>query len=328
MQNALGRIRIFVLLLVAYHIAPVGAFAADVVLYSSKPQAVLQGIAHDFEKETGIRVHVTRLGTVEAMKRIQAEKATPKADLFWGGDLGVIDKYKTLFQPYISPELSAITTKYREQNNLWTASNIQLMLLMANTQLIPAEELPKTWEALLDPKWKGKIVMANPEKSGSASAQLYGLYTVFGAEGLKKLVGNTTFLENSSQVYKSVAHGAYGLGLTMEYAAYAYLAKGAKCVSIIYPKEGVFVAPEAMALVSGCKHPAEAKRLFNYLLSKKFETAAFVHQFRRPSRTDIPDIPGIPALRSLVVFEKFDPIEAGRKQQELIDIVKNAKQIQ
>ena len=79
-------------------------------------------------------------------------------------------------------------------------------------------EAPKSWAELLDPRWKGKIVMANPEKSGTAYAQVYGVYKMFGDEGLAKLVNNATILDSSSLVYKGTAEGEFPLGITMEYA--------------------------------------------------------------------------------------------------------------
>ena len=110
--------------------------------------------------------------------------------------------------------------------------------------------------------------MANPEKSGSAYAQVYGLYKLYGWDGLKKLIDNAKILDSSSLIYKGVAAGEYPLGITMEYAAHRYIVGGDKNVGIIYPADGAFMAPEATGIVKNCPHPAEAKKFVDYLISK------------------------------------------------------------
>lgn len=294
------------------------AQAREVVLYSSNQPELLDMVSQDFEKKTGIKVSVVRLGTGEAMKRIQAEKDNPLGDVFWSGDAAVLENAKQYFMPYASPEAKPLPPAYIEKEGRWTASNTHLMIIMVNTRLVPEAERPKAWKDLLDPKWKGKVVMANPEKSGSAYAQVYGLYKLYGWDGLNKLIDNAKILDSSSLIYKGTAEGEYPIGLTMEYAAYRYVAGGSKDVAIVYPADGVFDAPEAAGVIAGCKHPAEAKQLMDYLLSKDIEGEIFAKYYRRPARPDVPVAEGFPKLTDITLLKSYDLLEANRLEKEIL----------
>lgn len=297
---------------------PWGAAAAEVVLYSSNPSELLDLVSKGFQAKTGIKVSIVRMGTGEAMKRIAAEKNKPLADVFWSGDVAVLENAKENFQPYRSPEAKGLPAGYVEKEGRWTASNAHVMIIMTNKSQVKEQEMPKTWKDLFNPKWKGKVVMANPEKSGSAYAQVYGLYKLYGWDGLKQLINNTKVLDSSSLIYKGVAAGEYPLGITMEYAAHRYIVGGDKNVGIIYPADGAFVAPEAAGVVMNCPNPEEAKKFIDYLLSKPVVDEIFAKFSRRPARPDAGEAEGLPSLKAIPVLKSFDPIEANTLEKELL----------
>jgi iron(III) transport system substrate-binding protein len=93
-----------VILAAALLVLPGISVAAEVVLYSSNPSELIDLVSQGFEAKTGIKVSVVRLGTGEAMKRIAAEKDKPLCDVFWSGDVSVLENAKENFQSYRSPE--------------------------------------------------------------------------------------------------------------------------------------------------------------------------------------------------------------------------------
>ncbi len=294
------------------------ASAAQVVLYSSNPSELLDLVTKGFEAKTGIKVSVVRLGTGEAMKRIAAEKDRPLCDVFWSGDVAVLENAKENFQTYRSPEAKTLPAGYVEKEARWTASNAHVMIIMVNKSLVKAADMPKNWKDLFDPKWKGKIVMANPEKSGSAFAQVYGIHKLYGWDGINKLIANAKILDSSSLIFKGVAAGEYPLGITMEYAAHRYIVGGDKNVGIVYPADGAFVAPEATGIVKNCPHPEEAKKFVDYLLSKKVVDEIFDKFSRRPARLDAGDTEGLPSLKKIVILKSFDPMEAQTLEKAIL----------
>jgi iron(III) transport system substrate-binding protein len=294
------------------------ASAAEVVLYSSNPSELLDLVSMGFETKTGIKVSVVRLGTGEAMKRIAAEKERPLCDVFWSGDVAVLESAKENFQTYRSPEAKALPAGYVEKEARWTASNVHVMIIMVNKSLLKATEIPKNWKDLLDPKWKGKIVMTNPEKSGTAYAQVYGIHKLYGWDGINKLIANATILDTASLIYKGVAAGEYPLGITLEYAAHRYIVGGDKNVGIVYPADGAFISPEGTGIVKNCPHPEEAKKFVDYLISKKVEDEIFDKFSRRPARLDARDTEGLPSLKNITILKSFDPMEASTLVKEIL----------
>jgi iron(III) transport system substrate-binding protein len=294
------------------------SFAKEVVLYSSNQPELIEMVSRGFEAKTGIKVSAVRLGTGEAMKRIQAEKDNPLGDVFWSGDVAVLDNAKNNFMSYKSPEAKVLPANYIEKDNIWTSTNVHIMIIMYNKKLVSESEKPITWKDLFLPKWKGKIVMANPEKSGSAYAQVYGLHKLYGWDGLKKLIANAKILDSSSLIYKGTAEGEYPIGITMEYAAYRYIAGGSKEVGIIYPQDGAFDAPEGAAIIKNCKHPEEAKMFFDYLLSKEVEKEIFQKHYRRPARPDVIVSEGLPKMSEIRLMKGFDPLEANVLEREIL----------
>jgi iron(III) transport system substrate-binding protein len=313
-----GRIRRLAILTAVLLALPSLAAAAEVVLYSSNPSELIDLVSKGFEENAGIKVSVVRLGTGEAMKRIAAEKEKPLCDVFWSGDVAVLENAKENFQPYRSAEAAGLPAGYVEKDARWTASNAHVMVIMVNKALVKEADMPKTWKDLFEPQWKGKVVIANPEKSGSAYAQAYGIYKLYGLDGIQKLIGNAKILDSSSLIYKGVAAGEYPLGVTMEYAAHRYIEGGDKNVAIIYPTDGAFMAPEALGIVKNCPHPAEAKKFVDYLLSKKVVDEIFAKFSRRPARPDAAEVAGLPAVNQIPLLKSYDTMEANSLEKEIL----------
>ncbi|MGE5855505.1 MAG: hypothetical protein ACM34C_02985, partial [Syntrophaceae bacterium] len=113
---------------------PGAAWAAkEVILYSSNPPEAIDLVSKGFEKKTGIKVSTVRLGTGEAMKRIQAEKDRPLCDVFWSGDVAVLDAAKEFFMPYRSPQARVLPAGYVDKTDRWTSTNTHVMIIMVNT---------------------------------------------------------------------------------------------------------------------------------------------------------------------------------------------------
>ena len=116
-----------VLGLAALGLAAAPALADEVVLYSSNQPELLDVIAQGFKEKTGHTMTSVRMGTGEAMKRIAAERANPLCDVFWSGDLAVLDNAKADFASYKSPEAACLDPALVEKDAKWTASNTHLM---------------------------------------------------------------------------------------------------------------------------------------------------------------------------------------------------------
>ncbi len=315
--------------LAALTLAAIGpaALAAEAVVYTSNNVQTVDVAVDVIKKRApGLTVQKVASGTGALMKRIEAESANPLGDVVWGAGFDTLAAFKQNFQPYKSAETKGLDAALVGAGDLWAASNLHVMVIMVNDKQLKGNPAPKTWADLMSPAWKGKVVMGDPVSSGSAYGQVYGLYRLLGEDGLRKLAANVIVSKSSAQVYRGVADGEYPVGITMEYAAYSYVAGGQKDVKLVYPADGTFVQPEAVAIIKKPKNGNQAaQQLYDQLLSREVQEAELVDNFRRPSRADIDvaKLTRLPNLKDIKIFPT-DPLAGAADYDKVIKLWENA----
>jgi iron(III) transport system substrate-binding protein len=268
------------------------AVAADhVVLYSANDDTVNKLVADGFKKETGMTVNVVSTGSGVLFRRIASEQANPQADVVWGVSSALLKQNVKFFQPYAVKGREAVPAEYRDPNNLWIATNLQVVTINQNTKAIDPASGPKTWQDLLDPKWKGKIAYTDPANSGFSYAAATTLLTYWGDNDaawnkLSSLVANAKILNRSTLVFDGNGSGEYPLGISLEYAGYMWAQNGAP-VKVTYPTEGTVALAEGAAVLKGAPQADAGRALIDYLASKSTQEMLFKATFRRPARQDI-----------------------------------------
>src|SRR6185369_9807492 len=150
------------------------------VVYTSNESTLNDLVFGAFKKETGIEVEPVAAGSGVVVRRMQAEKARPLGDIIWGVSHSLLQTNKALFEPYASKNKDATPAEYRDPDDLWIGNNLHLLVILQNTKLVPADQGPKSWADLLDPKWKGKIAFTDPANSGSAYSTVTMLVDLWG----------------------------------------------------------------------------------------------------------------------------------------------------
>jgi iron(III) transport system substrate-binding protein len=274
------------------------AIAADkqVVMYSANDDTVNTMVATAFTKATGIKVNVISAGSGLLYRRIAAESGNPQADVIWGTSADLLKQNKAHFQPYAAKERDAVPAAYRDPDDLWIGTNLQILTINQNTQSIPAADGPKSWADLLNPKWKGKIAYTNPANSGSSYVTATYLVSLWGDneaawQKLGALIANTKVLSRSTLVFNGNGNGEFPLGISLEYAGYLWAHNGAP-VKVTYPTEGTVVLPEGIAIIKGAPNLDAAKQLVDFIESKPMEEELLRATFRRPASQDI-DLTGV-----------------------------------
>ena len=175
---------------------------------------------------------------------------------------------------------------------------------------MPADQGPKSWADLLDPKWKGKIAFTDPANSGSAYTTVTMLVDLWGGgeAGWKKvgeLFKNLKVLNRSSLVFQGVGNGEYPLGISLEYAGPMWAAGGAP-VKVVYPADGTIAAMEGVAIIKGGPNTDSAKAFVDYINRKDVREMILKATFRRPTRSDV-DLSRLPG--------GMPPLSAGEDRQ-------------
>lgn len=225
-------------------------------------------------------------GSSQLLRRIEAEAAQPKGDVFWTSSANVMHGYRRFFEAYRSPQAAAIPEALHGPDDLWMAANLHVVVGMINASQLTGPA-PTRWADLTDRRFKGKIIIGDPGNSSTAFTALWGIERVLGEDGLKALARNIAVSSAASHVVRSVGQGEYAIGITFESTAYPYVAGGQKEIGILYPEDGTFTVADNLALVKHSPNPEAAKRMYDLLLSREVQLALLQNAFRRPSRNDI-----------------------------------------
>ncbi|MCC7272026.1 MAG: extracellular solute-binding protein, partial [Alphaproteobacteria bacterium] len=223
-----------------------------------------------------------------------------------GVSRSLLQTHKAYFAPYRSINHDAIPAEFRDPDDLWIGNNLHILVILQNTKALPAEQGPKTWADLLDPKYKGKIAFTDPANSGSAYTNATLMVDLFGGgdAGWAKVTDffrNTRVLNRSSLVFQGVGQGEHALGVSLEYAGYLWAENGAP-VKVIYPTDGTYAAMEGVAIIKGGPNTENAKKFVDYINRKDTREMILRKTFRRPARQDIDlsKLPGgMPALSTI-----------------------------
>ncbi len=254
----------------------------QVVVYTSVDQVFSEPILTRFEVETGIDVlavyDVEAAKTTGLVNRLIAEKINPQADVFWNGEFAqtIILKEEGVLAPYTSPNAGEIPAAYRDPEDAWVGFAGRARVLLANTDLVSAEEMPDSIRDLLDPAWPGdQLGMAYP-LFGTTATHAAALYAQWGAEEARAYFEaladrNIRVVDGNSVVRDMVADGRLAYGMTDTDDACGAVEKGAP-VQIIFPDQGAdqmgtLVIPNTVALIAGAPNPRNGQALIDYLLS-------------------------------------------------------------
>ncbi|WP_257349856.1 ABC transporter substrate-binding protein [Pseudalkalibacillus decolorationis] len=252
----------------------------SITFYSPETPDMTKEIAEAFEKAYDANVNVQYAGTNVLVNRMIAEKGNPNGDVWYGGG-GLLPfeaaADKGIIMPYTPEtakdwEVTENGIKKRDEDWKWTGAEIFVLGFVYNTDLVSEEEAPKTWEDLLDPKWKGKIQFSNPAASGTATLMVLSQMMVRGEdEGwdyFKKLYEQANATPDSGGApTKAVAMGEAHIGIGFDFMAYEQKAKGEAIDFVVPEKTAVLVNP--VSLVKDGPNPEGGKKLIDFLLSKE-----------------------------------------------------------
>lgn len=258
------------------------------VVYTSNPAQALETVADVAGKVLPkLKISTVTGGSGQLLRRMEAEAQKPLADVFWTSSANTLGQFRQLFEPYKVKDIAAIPAELHQPQDLWTAANVHLVVMMVNTAHLGGLPVPKTFADILDPKYKGKLMVADPANSSTAYTILWGIDKMLGADGLKALANNIKVTASAPTVFRSVGQGEYPIGLTFESNAYTYVAGGQKEIELVYGADGTFTTTEFFSLVKGAPNAAAARDVCDFFASKELQVALLESAFRRPSRSDI-----------------------------------------
>src|SRR5215510_13335234 len=137
-----------------------------VTLYTSAPIAAAQKVANAFQTKYGITVELFRSGGTQVLRRFMMEQqaAHPGADVLVSSDpAAVLDlAAKGLFVPFKPDGFDKVPAGLNDPDGRFVAQRVSVISIYGRTDLISLSDMPKTWDDLLSPRFKGKLVITNP----------------------------------------------------------------------------------------------------------------------------------------------------------------------
>lgn len=139
--------------------APAVAETEEVNLYSARKEALIKPLLERFTKETGIEVNLVTGKADALLQRLKTEGRNSPADVLLTVDAGNLHRAKEagLTQSFESEAVAdAVPAQYRDPEGHWTGLSLRARPIMYVKDEVDPSEL-STYEALADPKWKGRI---------------------------------------------------------------------------------------------------------------------------------------------------------------------------
>jgi iron(III) transport system substrate-binding protein len=237
-----------------------------VVVYGSMESDAFEVIQKIFEGRYGISVDYFRAASNRVMDRVLTESRAgrPQYDLvLTNRSPMLILKQEGVFSKYVSPSYESYPAATRDAEGVLSPSyRVVVVSVLFNTRLLKPDDAPKSLADLLDPKWKGKIVMPDPNVHTTTAVWLANLERVMGAQYrpfVERLAGQVALAESFLPVAQKVIVGEYPLGIT--YVKYVYVF-GREGAPLDYVRLNPVLA-EAHHVAIGAKAPhPNAARLF------------------------------------------------------------------
>lgn len=252
----------------------------SIVLYSPETPEMSKELADKFEEVNGGKVDVQYAGTNVLVNRMLAEKDNPQGDVWYGGggflpfEAAVDKDIITSYIPESAKDWEVVEDgiKMKHQDGMYTGVEVFVLGFSYNTDLVKEEEAPKTWDDLLDPKWKGKIQFPNPAASGTATLLVMSQIMQLGEEKgwgyFEKLVDQANSIPDSgSSPTKAVAMGEAHIAVGFDFMAYEQKAKGETVDFIIPDKTPILVNP--VSLMKSGPNSKGGKAFADFMLSKE-----------------------------------------------------------
>jgi iron(III) transport system substrate-binding protein len=240
-------------------------------LYSSGTTEDTSAITYAFEKAYGVSVRLWRGSSEDILRRAMTEARGSRTEVdvaeTAGPEMDALGREK-LLQAIASPVYAELIPQAIDPRRPWAMSRLSVFVAAGNTNLIKPDEVPRSYEELTDPKWKGKL--------GIEADDVGWFLTVVGAMGEAR--GTKLFREivakNGVSIRKGhtllanlVAAGEVPLALTVYgYRVEAMKKAGAPIAGVVLPP--AIALPTGIAAFRRAPHPHAAVLFVDFFLSE------------------------------------------------------------
>jgi ABC-type Fe3+ transport system substrate-binding protein len=247
-----------------------------------------------FEKEYPfIQVEFFRGNSERVVQKMLAEYQAKRydVDLIDGTVSPTMVRRAGYLQRFFSPALAEYPAELKDPQGYWGSTNLYFFATGYNTNMVKQNEVPKTYEDLLNPRWKGQMMWSTSRGSG-APMFIGTILNTMGEEAgkayLQKLKAQNIAKSTASnrQILDLTIAGEYPLALHI-FNHHAYISKSAGAPVDWQPQEPVTATIQTIGLAKYSAHPHAAMLLLDFLMSQRGQKV-FQESNYLPSHPKVP----------------------------------------
>jgi ABC-type Fe3+ transport system substrate-binding protein len=292
----------------------------ELMVYSSLTQDDQRKLAADFQKRYGVALRFWRGSQANILQRVTAETRGGRFEFDAletnAPQIEVLAREQLLQRmnsPFLEQELIPSTVPSHGE---WAPDRLNLLVYAYNTRAVSASDVPKTWQDLLDPKWKRRIGMESTNVEWFA-ALVESMGEAAGLELFRRMADNGVAVRtghNHSAVLVAAGEIALMLGI-YSHDAERMKAKAAPVDWFVLPP--AIVVPSAVAVSRRAPHPHAAALFYDYMLSDGQRFYTEVHRVPANRSYDTPVRRMVQERRPLKVVDAREAIDDYDKWQAL-----------
>src|ERR1700761_7610558 len=294
-----------------------------VVWYTSIDLGVAEKIAASFKaKFPGVEVQTERTGAERVFQRIGQEYASNvhAVDVVNSSDAAHLLAWKKqgILLPYVPEDVAKYyKPEHRDPDGMYAGFRATLSPIAYNTNKVKADEAPKSFKELLDPKWKGKIVKAHPGYSGNTLTATFEMVRDIGWDYFEALAKqNIMQVQSATDPPKKLALGERAVMADgTEYNIFL-LKESGQPVEVVYPTEGTPFSTGPNGVFKAAPNPNAAKLFQNYCFTPEAQQIVIEVGGLRPLPQQVKEKRGPKPLSEIKLMK--EDAEGAEKQSEEI----------
>lgn len=305
----------------------------NLIIYASSSFGgpATQAMSEAFGSKYGVKVEIMVSSGRANVERVTIEQKmkAPVADIMQAGLSSLVRVAQDGFVTDVSRELPVLRDKtaflfdpvHSPDGKIISFQTFTLPPLI-NTNLVKPQDEPRSYNDLLAPKWKGKIIVEDPRGGGgSGFAWWAGMryYKVLDDEYWRKLGKQMVFFGGAARpAYQLVGRGEYAMAASASSTVVASMVAEGAPLKQIEMEEGTFTQSENIGVLANAMHPNAAKLFINWLISQEGMTVFAKASSVAPIRKDVQDfsLPGVVGKPKKMIFREWKATEEIDKYQK------------
>jgi iron(III) transport system substrate-binding protein len=270
------------------------------LIYTPHGQDLLKDFVGRYEAvHPEVKIEFLDMGSREILERVRAERNRPQADLWWGAAHTTFQTAadENLLASYRPTWADKVAAGSHDPHDLWYGTYQTPEVIVYNRDAVKSEEAPKDWDDVLDPKWRDKILIRNPNPSDSMRAIFGAMIWRFykdsgkpdqGYDWLRRLDANVhEYTADGTLLMQKLVRREGLLSLWNLPDVRIYKEQKGFPIDYVFPASGTPVITDGIAVIKGTPNEEEARKFYEFVTTPESLVLAATRYYRIPVRTDI-----------------------------------------